>query len=153
MNFPMRVYKLSVIGNSSTIAGSIDVVNSLRCLAILLISIALLFISTSIFAQTQIGADIDGNAAYDESGRPVSLSADGSRLAIGASGNDAPFSKFVFCHPFADFWCPVRYELIQQNCRFIGLHQHWATYIFNKLLFKRALQKCNQPIVITFDVQ
>jgi hypothetical protein len=37
---------------------------------------------------TQVGNDIDGEAASDYSGRFVSLSADGSIVAIGASGND-----------------------------------------------------------------
>lgn len=37
---------------------------------------------------TQIGADIDGEAAFDTSGDSVSLSADGTILAIGAHGND-----------------------------------------------------------------
>jgi hypothetical protein len=36
----------------------------------------------------QLGADIDGEAAGDESGEAISLSADGSRVAIGAPGND-----------------------------------------------------------------
>ena len=36
----------------------------------------------------QLGLDIDGEAAGDNSGWSVSLSADGSRLAIGATGND-----------------------------------------------------------------
>ena len=36
------------------------------------------------FGQTQIGSDIDGEAAGDQSGRSVSLSADGSTVAIGA---------------------------------------------------------------------
>ncbi len=36
---------------------------------------------------TQQGADIDGEADNDQSGRSVSLSADGSTLAIGASAN------------------------------------------------------------------
>ena len=35
----------------------------------------------------QVGDDIDGEAASDESGRSVALSADGSRIAIGASRN------------------------------------------------------------------
>ena len=39
-------------------------------------------------AWTQLGADIDGEAAYDNFGGSLSLSADGSRLAIGATGND-----------------------------------------------------------------
>ncbi len=37
---------------------------------------------------TQIGSDIDGEAAYDYSGSSVSLSADGSVVAIGATQND-----------------------------------------------------------------
>ena len=36
----------------------------------------------------QMGIDIDGEAAFDESGFSVSLSADGTRVAIGARGND-----------------------------------------------------------------
>ena len=41
-----------------------------------------------IFAQTQIGDDIDGEAAEDYSGSSVRLSADGSIVAIGARDND-----------------------------------------------------------------
>ena len=37
---------------------------------------------------TQLGADIDGEAAGDHSGLSVSLSSDGTRVAIGAAGND-----------------------------------------------------------------
>ena len=37
---------------------------------------------------TQVGSDIDGEAASDESGRSVSLSSDGSTVAIGAWLND-----------------------------------------------------------------
>lgn len=36
----------------------------------------------------QVGADIDGEAAYDESGGSISLSSRGNRLAIGARLND-----------------------------------------------------------------
>ena len=39
-------------------------------------------------AQIQIGVDIDGEAAGDESGYCLSLSSDGTRVAIGAYGND-----------------------------------------------------------------
>ncbi|KAL7481896.1 hypothetical protein ACHAW6_007577 [Cyclotella cf. meneghiniana] len=39
-------------------------------------------------AWTQLGADIDGEAAGDGSGRSVSLSSDGKVLAVGANGND-----------------------------------------------------------------
>jgi hypothetical protein len=39
----------------------------------------------------QRGADIDGEAAYDYSGRAVSLSADGSVVAIGAPSNNGNF--------------------------------------------------------------
>ena len=37
---------------------------------------------------SQLGADIDGEAVEDQSGYSVSLSSDGSRVAIGAGGND-----------------------------------------------------------------
>ena len=49
----------------------------------------LALISTlTFYSQTQIGADIDGEAAGDWSGTSVSLSDDGSIIAIGAPEND-----------------------------------------------------------------
>ena len=39
-------------------------------------------------SQTQIGQDIDGEAMFDDSGWSISLSSDGSIIAIGAPGND-----------------------------------------------------------------
>ena len=47
----------------------------------------LLALLPATYAQTQLGLDIDGEAAGDRSGYSVSLSADGSRMAIGAIGN------------------------------------------------------------------
>ena len=38
---------------------------------------------------TQLGADIDGEASEDQSGHSVSLSSDGTRVAIGAPYNDS----------------------------------------------------------------
>ena len=46
------------------------------------------FTNLPLSAQTQLGGDIDGEAAGDLSGNSVSLSADGRRAAIGAPGND-----------------------------------------------------------------
>jgi hypothetical protein len=37
---------------------------------------------------TQVGADIDGEAADDRSGTSIAMSSDGTRIAIGATGND-----------------------------------------------------------------
>ena len=48
---------------------------------------SLFFLNYS-FSQTQIGIDIDGEAAWVQSGNSVSLSTDGSRMAIGASKNN-----------------------------------------------------------------
>jgi len=59
-----------------------------RRAAILSAAFCLLCVPATVLAQTQLGADIDGEAAEDSSGE-VSLSADGNRLAIGAPGNDA----------------------------------------------------------------
>ena len=36
------------------------------------------------FSQTQLGSDIDGEAASDFSGRSLSMDSDGSHVAIGA---------------------------------------------------------------------
>ncbi|MDP6966790.1 MAG: hypothetical protein QF551_05925, partial [Candidatus Marinimicrobia bacterium] len=53
------------------------------------ISIILTFSFLSVlFAQTQLGSDIDGEAADDYSGYSVSLDSDGDRVAIGARAND-----------------------------------------------------------------
>ena len=41
-----------------------------------------------LFSQTQVGSDIDGEAFNDESAHSVSISSDGSVVAIGAPGND-----------------------------------------------------------------
>lgn len=60
-------------------------INLFRSLVLLM---AFGFTTISLSAQIQLGGDIDGEASYDYSGRAVSLSSDGSRVAIGASLND-----------------------------------------------------------------
>ncbi|MEM7511321.1 MAG: hypothetical protein AAF388_10345 [Bacteroidota bacterium] len=47
-----------------------------------------LIICPSLSAQTQIGSDVDAEAAGDFFGRSVSISSDGTRIAIGGEGND-----------------------------------------------------------------
>ena len=42
----------------------------------------------STYGWVQLGSDIDGEAAGDQSGWSVSLSSDGSKVAIGAINND-----------------------------------------------------------------
>ena len=44
--------------------------------------------SISVSTWTQLGSDIDGEANYDFSGHGVSMSSDGTRVAIGAYGNN-----------------------------------------------------------------
>ena len=46
-----------------------------------------LFISFA-FSQTQLGSDIDGEAADDNSGASVSMNSAGDRVAIGGPYND-----------------------------------------------------------------
>ena len=50
--------------------------------------LSVLFCSSQLFSQTQIGADINGEAAVDNSGWSVSLSSDGTIVAIGTGNND-----------------------------------------------------------------
>jgi hypothetical protein len=54
------------------------------------VSITLLLLLTPLFlnSQTQIGTDIDGEEGGDESGISISLSSDGSILAVGANNNN-----------------------------------------------------------------
>ena len=47
-----------------------------------------LFFSNLLFSQSQIGSDIDGDAGLDFFGFSVSLSTDGSRLAVGSFRSD-----------------------------------------------------------------
>jgi len=47
----------------------------------------------AVAAGTQVGSDIDGEAADDYSGNPVSFSSDGSRVAIGSGYNDGVGSE------------------------------------------------------------
>ncbi|MBN2682643.1 MAG: T9SS type A sorting domain-containing protein [Bacteroidales bacterium] len=54
----------------------------------LFFTLALNILLFSTHAQIQVGADIDAEAAYDNSGHSVSISSDGSRVAIGANNND-----------------------------------------------------------------
>ena len=44
-------------------------------------------------ARTQLGSDIDGEAAGDNFGRSVSMNSAGDRVAIGASKNDGTGSN------------------------------------------------------------
>ncbi|MGB0369488.1 MAG: hypothetical protein ACPGD8_08785, partial [Flavobacteriales bacterium] len=55
------------------------------------LGLGLLFIllfTSSLQAQTKIGNDIDGEAAYDYSGTDIAISGDGTIVAIGANSND-----------------------------------------------------------------
>ncbi len=64
-------------------------VKRLKIAKTLLIFITVFGIHTQSFSQNwqQLGSSINGEAAFDNSGRAVSLSADGSTLAIGAISN------------------------------------------------------------------
>ena len=53
-----------------------------------LILLTTLLLPLLIFSQTQLGSDINGKAVNDQSGRSVSMSSDGTIVAIGAPYND-----------------------------------------------------------------
>jgi hypothetical protein len=69
-------------------ASSISIVNHIRFLTVLFSAICLLSMSSLGFAQTQLGANINGEAIDDGFGYSSSLSSDGHRLAVGAFRND-----------------------------------------------------------------
>ena len=50
--------------------------------------LAIVALAESSGTWTQVGADIDGEAVNDYSGHSVSISSDGTRVAIGAERND-----------------------------------------------------------------
>ena len=59
----------------------------MKALAIALMGILIVGSGYGSGQWTQLGEDIDGEAEGDQSGRSVSLSADGTIIAIGADGN------------------------------------------------------------------
>ncbi len=61
-------------------------VNSLRFFRRLFLYACCLCLLPGTYAQLQLGADIDGEAEFDGFGNSVSISSDGSRIAVGASG-------------------------------------------------------------------
>ena len=66
-------------------ASSVGIAGPACLLAFVFLS---LFLPATVSAQTQLGADINGEAAGDHFGYPVSLSSDGYRLAAGAGTSD-----------------------------------------------------------------
>ena len=55
---------------------------------LIVLNTMLLILTSRVFAQTQLGSDIDGEAATDYSGGAVSIDSDGYRVAIGAHNNE-----------------------------------------------------------------
>ena len=85
------VYSINVVGGGTTIirvvqAASGDYASS--SIAVLLNTVTGTSFSTEGVLWNQKGDDIDGEAAYDDSGISVSLSSDGNIVAIGAYAND-----------------------------------------------------------------
>ena len=62
--------------------------NPLRAFVLGGLALMVLAFAGPALSQTQLGSDIDGEAADDLSGYSVSLSSDGTRVAIGAPVND-----------------------------------------------------------------
>ena len=58
--------------------------NPLRAFVLGGLALMVLAFAGPALSQTQLGSDIDGEAANDQSGYSVSLSSDGTRVAIGA---------------------------------------------------------------------
>jgi len=65
-------------------------------------AIFVLFLSLNVFSQTQIGNDIDGEAAQDVSGGDLAISADGTIIAVGGPFNSDGGSKSGHVRVFED---------------------------------------------------
>ena len=88
MNYPNPGKSISAISGSCKYISSILFTGHTWWIATVFAAFCLLCAPAPLLAQTQLGVDIDGESAEDSSGA-VSLSSDGNRLAIGATGNDA----------------------------------------------------------------
>ena len=69
---------------------------------------------------TQIGQNIDGENTYDQSGKSVSLSADGNKVAIGSGGWAVPeYTKLytLVSNPSFDSWTQIGQDI---NAEFSG---------------------------------
>ena len=62
--------------------------NPLRAFVLGVLALLVLAFAGPALSQIQLGTDIDGEVGNDQSGRSVSLSSDGTRVAIGAYLND-----------------------------------------------------------------
>ena len=78
----------SIIKTPSYITSLLHSHNSLRAFILGGLALLVMALSGPAWSQTQLGTDIDGKAADDASGYSVSLSSDGTRVAIGAPYND-----------------------------------------------------------------
>ena len=67
-------------------------------------------------AWSQLGSDIDGEDANDQSGYSVSLSSDGSRVAIGARLNDGNASNSGHVRIFASVACGNDQVELSETC-------------------------------------
>ena len=69
---------------------------------------------------TQVGDDIDGEAVHDYSGYSVSMSSDGTRVAIGALGNDGGDSKAGHVRVYEESggtWTKVGDDIDPRGCK------------------------------------
>ena len=92
--------------------------------------ITLLFFILScltISAQVQVGSDIDGEAPYDRSGYSVSLSSDGTRVAIGAYLNDGNGSNSGHVRIYNYLILPVELISFQGHSNESVIRLNWKT--------------------------
>jgi len=88
MNYPNPIKSIPVISVSCKYISSIMSVGHTRWVATVFSAFCLLCAPATVLAQTQLGTDIDGEAAGDGFGQSLSLSSDGNRLAIGTPWNN-----------------------------------------------------------------
>lgn len=78
-------------------------------------------LSSSLYAQTQIGQDIFGIAASDQSGAKVSISDDGERIAVDAIDTSSCLGYTRVYSKVASYWTKLGEDISRCDCSVIDL--------------------------------
>lgn len=108
-----QVVTLAAAAGAAAYSGSMNITATGAGITIAPASLALT-VTTSAGGSSQIGDGIEGEAAYDEFGSAVALSANGTRVVVGSIGNDANGNRAGHARVFersGDAWVQLGADL------------------------------------------